>query len=82
MISAVIGVSDPACGESPHAEVVLRAGESVGIEELRAFLAARLSDNDMPVTISFATSLPISPVGKVLRRAVREAWLKRRGTRV
>ena len=44
MMSAVVGIADPDCGEYVHAEVVLRPGESVEVEELSAFLAARLSD--------------------------------------
>ena len=81
LISAVIGISDPGCGEAPHAEVVLRKGECVAVEELRAFLAARLPGNDVPLTIDFASTLPISAVGKVLRRAVRDACMDRRVAR-
>ncbi len=54
MMAAVVGITDPDCGEYVHAEVVLRAGESVDLEELRKFLAPRLSDNDVPRTIGFA----------------------------
>jgi acyl-CoA synthetase (AMP-forming)/AMP-acid ligase II len=72
MMSAVVGISDPDCGEYVHAEVVLREGAAVDVEELRQFLGPRLSDNDMPRTISIAASLPLTPVGKVLRRTVRE----------
>ena len=73
MMSAVVGVSDPDCGEYVHAEVVLRTGESVAVEDLRVFLEARLSPHDMPRTIDIANSLPLTPVGKVLRRTVRES---------
>jgi fatty-acyl-CoA synthase len=73
MMSAVVGITDRDCGEYVHAEVVLRQGEGIAIEELMGFLRPRLSDNDMPRTISFATSLPVTPVGKVLRRALRES---------
>jgi fatty-acyl-CoA synthase len=79
MLSAVVGISDPDCGEYVHAEIVLRSGESVEIEELRQFLARRLSDNDTPRTISVAPSLPLTPVGKVLRRTVRDACRGRTG---
>jgi len=79
LMSAVVGISDPVCGEYVHAEVVLRADESVDVEELRAFLAARLSDNDVPRTIRFATALPLTPVGKVLRRTVRDSCREKAG---
>ena len=79
MMSAVVGIADPDCGEYVHAEVVLREGESVGVEELRDFLIGRVSDINMPRTISIASSLPLTPVGKVLRRAVREACHRKAG---
>jgi fatty-acyl-CoA synthase len=76
-ISAVVGITDQDCGEYVHAEVVLRAGESVDIEELMRFLRPRLPDNDLPRSIEFASSLPMTPVGKVLRRALRETCRER-----
>ena len=79
LMSAVVGIADPDCGEYVHAEVVLRPGESVDLEELRAFLAPRLSDNDMPRTIAIASSLPLSPVGKLLRREIRERCREKAG---
>jgi len=79
MMSAAVGIADPGCGEYVHVEVVLRPGESVAVEELREFLQGRLPANDMPRTISIAPSLPLTPVGKVLRRAVREACHRKPG---
>ena len=73
LMSAVVGVDDPDCGEYVHAEVVLRQGESVALEELRLFLEARLAPHDMPRTIDLRDALPLTPVGKVLRRTVRES---------
>jgi len=77
LMSAVVGISDPDCGEHVHAEIVLRTGESVDIEELMRFLRPRLPDNDLPRSIEFASSLPMTPVGKVLRRALRETCRER-----
>ena len=79
MMSAVVGISDPDCGEYVHAEVVLRAEGSVEVEALRRFLSARLGDEEVPRTIGIATSLPLTPVGKVLRRTVREACRDKAG---
>ena len=79
MISAVVGIPDPGSGEAVHAEVVLRAGESIDPDELRKFLAEKLSHPDVPGTINIAPQLPLSPVGKVLRRVVREACRSRDG---
>jgi len=79
MMSAVVGITDPHCGEYVHAAVVLRAGESVDVEELMRFLRPRLPDNDLPRSIEFASSLPMTPVGKVLRRALRQTCRERAG---
>jgi len=79
MMSAVVGISDPDVGEYVHAEVVLRAGETIGVEELRDFLIGRVADINIPRTIGIAASLPLTPVGKVLRRVVREACHRKAG---
>ena len=73
MIAAVVGIPDPGCGEAVHAEIVLRVGATIDLDELRKFLAARLVANNRPATLSIAAELPLSPVGKVLRRVVRSA---------
>ena len=57
----------------------MRPGESVEVEELFGFLAGRLPDRDMPRTIAIASALPLTPVGKVLRRTVRDACRERVG---
>jgi acyl-CoA synthetase (AMP-forming)/AMP-acid ligase II len=79
MMAAAVGIDDPLRGESVHVEVVLRPGESVAVEELQAFVAARLTGEDLPTTIGIASSLPLTPVGKVMRRVVREACNQRAG---
>jgi fatty-acyl-CoA synthase len=70
---AVVGIPDPGCGESVHAEVVLRVGSTMSTTELSGFIAEELAPCDTPRTINIVSSLPMSPVGKVLRRVVREA---------
>jgi len=79
MMSAAVGISDPDCGEYVHVEVVVRPGESLDVEELRAFLAERLRGHPLPRTISITNALPPSPVGKVLRRKVRDACRDKAG---
>jgi acyl-CoA synthetase (AMP-forming)/AMP-acid ligase II len=44
----------------------------VEADELLDFAAQRLPSKDRPSTITIAARLPLSPVGKVLRRTVRE----------
>ncbi len=73
-MAAVVGLPDEQSGEVVHAEVILRAGTTSDVKALRKFLAERLPRNNVPKTINFAESIPMSPVGKVLRRAVRDAY--------
>ena len=53
--------------------MVLRSGASVTVAELRKHVVAQLPATDVPSTINFVSSVPRSPVGKVLRRSVRDA---------
>jgi len=71
MMAAVVGIPDPDCGEAVHAEVVLKIDASIDLDELRKFVGERLMPNDRPATFNIAVELPLSPVGKVLRRTVR-----------
>jgi long-chain acyl-CoA synthetase len=64
----VAGVPDPYQGEAVKAWVVLNAGESVTVDDLRAFCKEELAAYKVPRRIEFRDSLPKSAVGKVLRR--------------
>jgi len=77
MIAAVVGIPDTGCGETVHAEIVLHNHADIDLDELYEFLAERLAVNDRPASISIASELPLSPVGKVLRRVVRKACRER-----
>ena len=69
---AVIGVPDDTWGERVHAVVVPAAGATVTLEELRAFCADRLAGYKLPRSMDVVDALPLSPVGKVLKRQLRE----------
>ncbi|KTT27232.1 class I adenylate-forming enzyme family protein [Pseudacidovorax intermedius] len=72
---AVFGLPDDKWGETVQAAVQLRPGADVGEAELIAFVRERLGPVQTPKRIHFHASLPRSPVGKVLKTAVREAAL-------
>jgi fatty-acyl-CoA synthase len=71
--AAVVGVPHSDWGEAVHAEVVLRPGASVTPDELIAFAKQRLNYK-APKTVTIVAELPLSSVGKVLRRKVREKY--------
>jgi long-chain acyl-CoA synthetase len=79
---AVIGIPSAAWGEAVHAVVVLRTGESVSEDELRAHCRGRLAGYKCPKTIEFRESLPLSPAGKVLKTVLREPFWDGQGRQV
>ncbi|NUO64145.1 MAG: AMP-binding protein [Gemmatimonadaceae bacterium] len=70
--AGVAPVIDPVKGEVAKAWVVLRAGQSVTADELRAFCRGRLAPYKVPAQVSIVRELPKTAVGKVLRRKLRE----------
>ena len=75
---AVIGAPDPRTGEAPVAFIVPRDGP-IAREELTKFAHLSLTSYKLPKHYEFRETLPKSPVGKVLRRVLREEYLKERG---
>ncbi len=73
---AVVGVPDPKWGEVGVAFVVCKPGISVTEEELRAFLRQRLARFKVPKRVVFVDALPLSGVGKVLKRELRRRWME------
>jgi long-chain acyl-CoA synthetase len=76
-LAAAVGVPDPHTGEAVKAFVQLKAGEAATEAELLEFCKTRLSGYKRPRSIEFRENLPISVVGKVLRRALRDEALKK-----
>ena len=69
---AAVGVSDPKTGEAVKL-VVVKRNPSLTESEVRAYCEAHLTGYKRPKLIEFRTELPKSAVGKILRRALREA---------
>ncbi len=72
--AAVVGVPSTRWGETPVAFVVLVAGRAVSAEALREFANARLGSTQRIADVAVVPSLPRSPIGKVLKRELREAY--------
>ncbi|HUO09602.1 MAG TPA: AMP-binding protein [Phycisphaerae bacterium] len=79
LIAAVIGIKDEVRGEMPIAFIQLKpeAGASDSqiakptAQELRAFVRERIAPYKAPKEIYFVESLPMTPTGKVLKRALK-----------
>ncbi len=69
--AAVVGMPDEKWGESPHAFVVLRAGQQATEEELRTFLRDRLAHFKCPRAVHFVADLPKTATGKVQKYVLR-----------
>ncbi|TLZ83010.1 MAG: long-chain fatty acid--CoA ligase [Methanobacteriota archaeon] len=78
--AAAIGVPDPYRGESVKAFVVLKPGKTATEADIIAFCKERLAPFKVPKAVEFATALPMSLVGKVLRRQLREQELAKAST--
>jgi long-chain acyl-CoA synthetase len=68
---AAIGRPDAASGEAVHVCVV-RRDPRLGVREVLAHCRQHLTGYKMPRHVHFFDELPKSPVGKVLRRQLRE----------
>ncbi len=66
--AAVFGRPDREWGERVVAAVVLRAGQAVQVDELRAHCAQRIAPFKVPKSVEFRTQLPRTASGKLVRR--------------
>lgn len=68
----VVGTPDPMWVERVVAFVSIAAGSAVSADELIAWCRNRLAGYKVPKEIRFVDSIPLSAVGKVLRRSLRD----------
>lgn len=69
---AVIGMSDPMWGESVKAFVVLKEGKAAEEQEVIDFCKRYVAGYKKPKEVVFIPSIPKNPLGKVLKRVLRE----------
>ena len=64
----VAGIPDPYRGETVKAWIVLKPGQTVTEDELKAFCKEHLAAFKVPTHYEYRTELPKTTVGKILRR--------------
>lgn len=79
---AVIGVPDEKWGEAVKAVIEPKPGTTVAVEDIRALCRDRLGGVKTPKSVDIIDALPRSPVGKVLKRALRDRYWRGRDRRV
>lgn len=84
-IAAAVGQPDAYAGELPVAYVTLKAGATPDPAAIKRFLAARVEPAAQPKSIVVLQEMPVTPVGKIYkpalrmlatRRAIEEALVK------
>ena len=73
-----VGIPDEYRGETVKAYIVLKPGETATEEEIIDFCKGKLAAYKAPKLVEFRDSLPMSLVGKVLRKVLREEEEKKR----
>ena len=76
-LAAVIGAPDETSGETVKAYIQLKPGQTATEDEILAFSKEKMAGYKRPKQVEFRQNLPVSNVGKVLRRVLREEESKK-----
>jgi len=72
-VVALVAMSDPVFGEKACACVIAHPGETLTLQEVVGFLREqRIASFKLPERLELMDEFPISPVGKILKRQLRE----------
>ena len=71
---AIIGVPDEKWGEAVKAVVVPNPDAETTEAEIIAYAKEHMAGYKCPKSVDFWDSLPVNPVGKILRRKIREKY--------
>jgi acyl-CoA synthetase (AMP-forming)/AMP-acid ligase II len=70
----VVGIPSREWGETPAAFIVLRAGETVTADVLKAWFNGRVGKTQRLTYAIVVETLPRSSIGKVLKRQLRDEF--------
>jgi fatty-acyl-CoA synthase/long-chain acyl-CoA synthetase len=79
---AVFGIPDDEWGERVHAIVQAKPGETIDLDELRAFAEPHLASYKRPRAYELRAELPRTDSGKLLKRVLRDEFWKDRKSAV
>jgi fatty-acyl-CoA synthase len=72
--ASVVGVPDERWGERPLATVAVRDGAELTVDELAAFLGARVAKWQLPERWAFIPEVPKTSVGKFDKKVIRKRY--------
>jgi acyl-CoA synthetase (AMP-forming)/AMP-acid ligase II len=72
--ACVIGIADETWGQSVRAVVVMNEGQTATQDEIIEWCRGKMTGFKRPKSVIFVDSLPLSPVGKVLRSQVKNVY--------
>ena len=72
--AAVVGVASEKWGETPIAFVVPKAGATETGEQILAWVNDRVGKTQRLSALTLVSELPRSPIGKVLKRQLRDEY--------
>ncbi len=75
----VIGVPDEQYGEEIMACIILKEGESMTVEEMKAYIMANMARHKVPRYIDFVTEFPTNAAGKIMKYKMREQAIEKLG---
>jgi len=76
VMAAGIGVPDSVMGEVGRYYIISNPGQDATEEELKTYCSQHLADYKVPKQIVFRESLPLTPVGKVMKAKIRDDYIK------
>ncbi|MGB1298535.1 MAG: AMP-binding enzyme, partial [Psychrobium sp.] len=68
---AAIGVADDRSGETVKVFIVAKGEKELSIDEIKEFCREHLTAYKLPRKVEYRDELPMTPVGKILRRELR-----------
>ena len=75
--SAAIGIPDEKSGEAIKVFITVRPGDSLTKEQVIAHMRSNLTGYKVARHVEFRDELPVTNVGKILRRQLRDEELKK-----